>query len=181
MNSIERQLHTCLHKLQTCADTNGFRFSKSKTVCVHFCKKCRHHLDPDLKFDGTSVPVVKETKFLGIIFDSKPSFIPHLKYLKDKCLKATNLLRVIFNRLGCRQRHSSKTVSISDKIETRLWLHSLRLGQEILPEYTGQNTKQRTAHLPRCIQDVTLCEPTRRSWRNASPPATREAYSSICS
>jgi Reverse transcriptase (RNA-dependent DNA polymerase) len=96
MNSIERQLQTCLNKLQTWADTSGLRFSKSKTACVHFYNKCRHHLDPDLRLDGTPVLVVKETKFHGIVFDSKVSFIPHLKYLKDKCLKAMNLLRVIY-------------------------------------------------------------------------------------
>jgi hypothetical protein len=41
------------------------------------------------------IPVVKETKYLGIIFDSKLSFIPHLKNLRTKCLKAINLLRVL--------------------------------------------------------------------------------------
>jgi hypothetical protein len=35
MNSTERQLQTCLNKLQTWADTNGSRLSKSETVCVH--------------------------------------------------------------------------------------------------------------------------------------------------
>ena len=39
--------------------------------------------------------VVKETKFLEIVFDSKLSVIPHIKYLKAKCLKAINLLRVV--------------------------------------------------------------------------------------
>jgi hypothetical protein len=95
MNLIERQLQTWLNKLQTWEDTNWFRFSKSKIVCVHFSNKCRHHLDPDLKLDGTPISVVKETKFLGIIVDSKLSFIPHLKYRKDKCLKTLNLLGVI--------------------------------------------------------------------------------------
>ena len=33
--------------------------------------------------------------FLGIIFDRKLSFIPHIKYLKAKCLKALNLLKVL--------------------------------------------------------------------------------------
>ena len=45
--------------------------------------------------NGTPVPVVEETKFLGVIFDRKLSFIPHIKHLKDKCTKALNLLRVL--------------------------------------------------------------------------------------
>jgi hypothetical protein len=59
--------------------------------------KRRHHLNPALKLYGTPIPVVKETKFLGITFDSKISFISHLKYLQDKRLKAMNLLRVIYS------------------------------------------------------------------------------------
>jgi hypothetical protein len=38
MASIERQLQLRLNKLQNWADTNGFQFFKSKTVCVHFCQ-----------------------------------------------------------------------------------------------------------------------------------------------
>ena len=48
-----------------------------------------------LLLNGTPVPVVEETKFLGVIFDRKLSFIPHIKYLKDKCTKALNLLGVL--------------------------------------------------------------------------------------
>ena len=36
-----------------------------------------------------------ESKFLGILFDRKLSFIPHIKYLKARCLKALNLLKVL--------------------------------------------------------------------------------------
>ena len=51
--------------------------------------------EPTLLLNGTPVPVVEETKFLGVIFDRKLSFIPHIKHLKDKCTKALNLLRVL--------------------------------------------------------------------------------------
>ena len=46
--------------------------------------------------NGSAIPVVEETKFLGIIFDRKLSFLPHIQHLKDKCCtKALNLLRVV--------------------------------------------------------------------------------------
>ena len=48
--------------------------------------------DPVLHLYGSPIPVVEESKFLGILFDRKLSFIPHIKYLKAKCLKALNLL-----------------------------------------------------------------------------------------
>jgi len=93
--SSVQYLQQCLNKLSDWADTNGFKFSPSKTVCIHFCKLRKHHPEPTLLLNGTPVPVVEETKFLGIVFDRKLSFIPHTKHLKDKCTKALNPLRVL--------------------------------------------------------------------------------------
>ena len=91
---IERHLHQCFNKLADWAGTNGFKFSP-KTVCIQFCKLRKPHPEPTFLLNGTPVPVVEETKFLGVVFDCKLSFIPHIKHLKDKCTKALNLLRVL--------------------------------------------------------------------------------------
>ena len=98
MKSIERQLQRCLNSIQTWADENGFQFSKTKTVCMHFSNVNSVHADPDLQLYGESIPVVAETKFLGLILDKKLTFIPHIKYLKDRCMKAMNLLRVVAHK-----------------------------------------------------------------------------------
>ena len=74
---------------------NGFKFSKNKTKCMHFCQLRRHHLNPELTLDGTRIEVVPEFKILGLLFDSKLTFIPHIKYLRNKCQKALSLLRVV--------------------------------------------------------------------------------------
>lgn len=95
IHTIERQLQLCLNKLQDWADENGFKFSKSKTVCMHFCQLRKQHADPELYLEDVRVPVVEQAKFLGLIFDRKLSFIPHLKYLRKKCQKALNFLRVV--------------------------------------------------------------------------------------
>ena len=95
MSIIERQLQLCLNKLQQWATDNGFRFSKTKTLCMHICQKRGLHLDPQLFLDKRPIPVVEETTFLGVIFDRKLSFIPHLKYVKTKVLKALNILKGI--------------------------------------------------------------------------------------
>ena len=39
-----------------------------------------------------------ETRFIGVIFDQKLSFIPHLKALKRKCLKALDIMKVVSNQ-----------------------------------------------------------------------------------
>jgi len=92
---IERHLLRCLNKVQEWADTNGFKFSTTKTVCLHLCHLCKLHPDPQLFLNGSPIPVVEEVKFLGVIFDKKNSFLPHLRYLKNKCTKALNLLCVV--------------------------------------------------------------------------------------
>ena len=62
---------------------------------IHFCKLRKQHPDPCLLLNGSSIPVVNEAKFLGVIFHNKLSFLPHIWQLKNKCTKALNLLRVL--------------------------------------------------------------------------------------
>ena len=95
MRTIEKKLQQCINRIEDWATSNGFKFSKSKTQCVHFCKLRKVHNDPVLYLYGSPIPVVEESKFLGVIFDRKLSFIPHIRYLKAKCLRALNLLKVL--------------------------------------------------------------------------------------
>ena len=62
---------------------------------MQFCQLRGLHNDPVLKLDGMEIPVVDQYKFLGVIFDRKLSFIPHINYLKAKCQQALQLLRVV--------------------------------------------------------------------------------------
>ena len=75
--------------LQQWATDNGLHFSKTMTVCMHICQTRGLHLDPQLFLDKTPIPVVEETKFLGVIF------VPHLKYVKKKGLIALNILKYL--------------------------------------------------------------------------------------
>jgi hypothetical protein len=70
---------------------NGFKFSSSKTVGMHFCNKRGLLPDPELKSYNSPIKIVPETKCLGLIFDSKLTFLPHIKMLKNKSLKALNI------------------------------------------------------------------------------------------
>ena len=98
MRSIERQLQLCLNNLQKWSNENGFRFSTTKTVCIHFCNKRRIHPEPVLLLNQQPIPIVTESKFLGVIFDKKLSFIPHLQNLRTKCMKTLNLLKVVSHK-----------------------------------------------------------------------------------
>ncbi len=98
MRTIERKLQLTLNNLSKWSNENGFKFSNHKTVCVHFCNQRKAHLDPYLTLNNSQIPVVKETKFLGVVFDSKLSFIPNLKQLKSKCQKSLNLLKIVAHK-----------------------------------------------------------------------------------
>ena len=62
---------------------------------MHLCNLRGVHPDPELYLDKTKIEVVSEFKFLGVIFDRKLSFLPHITALKKKCKKALNLLKVV--------------------------------------------------------------------------------------
>ena len=94
VHTIERQLQQVLNNLRKWSSENGFKFSKTKTICMHFCQSRKLHLDPELTLDDVQIEVVPEFKSLGLLFYSKLSFIPHINYLSNKCQKVLNLLRV---------------------------------------------------------------------------------------
>ena len=95
LHSVERQLQLCINKLEDWIIKNGFKFSVVKTECLHLYKQRKVFPEPDLRLNGSSIKVVTEAKFLGVIFDQRFSFLPHLKYLKSSCQKALNVLRVV--------------------------------------------------------------------------------------
>ncbi|GFO11825.1 RNA-directed DNA polymerase from mobile element jockey [Plakobranchus ocellatus] len=94
LQHLERTIQLCINNVQKWVSENGFRLSVSKTTCVHFHRQ-RIYTEPALHLDGQPIPVKGEAKFLGVIFDQKLSFENHVKYLKNKCLTALNLLRVV--------------------------------------------------------------------------------------
>ena len=65
---------------------------------LHFHKKRGILPVPELILNGEKIKVVKEARFLGVIFDQKLSFIPHLKTLKSKCLKALDIIKIVANQ-----------------------------------------------------------------------------------
>ena len=94
IDAIQRKLQHTINRLEEWTLKNGFTISKNKTVAMHFCpdKKC---MDPVLKLDNDPIQFVKEAKFLGLIWDTKLTFEPHIKYLKARCQKSLNILKVL--------------------------------------------------------------------------------------
>ena len=68
LKHLECTMQLCINKIQKWVAENGFKFSISKTTCVHFHKQ-GIYTEPSLHRDGLAIPVKDEVKFLGLIFD----------------------------------------------------------------------------------------------------------------
>ncbi|GBN23770.1 hypothetical protein AVEN_104382-1 [Araneus ventricosus] len=97
MGFIQRQLQTAVNNMTDWASKNGFIFSPQKTVCMHFCRRRGLHPDPEFQLNGSPIPIVQGTKFLGIVFDTKLTFRSHIKHLKTKCIRTLNIMKVLSN------------------------------------------------------------------------------------
>ena len=94
MNYIERRLQQNLDKIGEWAKQNGFKFSYEKTVCLHFWKYKKSR-KPELELNKLPIKIVAKTKFLGLVWDRGLTFKDHVLYLRGKCLKALNMLRIL--------------------------------------------------------------------------------------
>ena len=94
IDAIQRKLQHTINRLEKWTLKNGFTISKNMTVAMHFCpdKKC---MDPVLNWDNDPIQFVKEAIFFGLIWDTKLTSEPHIKYLKARCQKSLNLLKVL--------------------------------------------------------------------------------------
>ena len=99
MPLIARQIQSQVNKLDEWTLNNGFTISLTKTKAMHFIPPYLHpskqQPDPEIYLYGHAIEVVSEIKFLGLIWDSKLTFRPHINYLKKKCMKALNILEVV--------------------------------------------------------------------------------------
>lgn len=95
LSICERRVQVAINNLTSWANTNGFRFSTEKTVCVCFSRRRGFFLEPSLTIYGLPIKVKSEHKFLGLLLDSKLTFVPHIKQLKSKCIKSLSILKVL--------------------------------------------------------------------------------------
>ena len=99
----ERAMCGLMERLSRWMGETGFRISLSKTKVIVF------HIRPDsekakepvldfalqIKLGDVVLEVVKVVKFLGVIFDQRLTFLPHIALLRRKCLKALGFMKLI--------------------------------------------------------------------------------------
>lgn len=85
LSICERRLQAAMNLLQKWSEESGFRFPTDKTVSVSFTRKRGSFSGPCVTLHGVPIPVKKERKSFGLIFDSKLTFAPPIKELRRKC------------------------------------------------------------------------------------------------
>ena len=99
LSRVESATQLCVNSVQKWVTENGFKFSTSKTVCIHFHQQYFLNFifspDPNILLGKTPIKVVREEKFVSVILDTKLTFKNHIQYLKTSCQKALDILRVV--------------------------------------------------------------------------------------
>jgi hypothetical protein len=77
-----------LNKILALAKENKIRFNECKSeVRLMTRRKKKEQKDLDIYLNNKLIPQVHSLKYLGIIFDSKLTFIEHINYMAEKCTK----------------------------------------------------------------------------------------------
>ena len=95
LEKIGKTLQTYLNIVQKWTESNGFRFSPSKTNVVHFTKLNSIAPPPQLKLGDQQLVYKPSARFLGLQFDSKLTWGPHLKKLKSECQRMLGIMKMI--------------------------------------------------------------------------------------
>jgi len=90
---IQVQLQRAIDTIVKNAESRGFRLSRSKTCCAHFCRLRVEHAAPPLYMNGTRLEYKEEIQYLGVTLDSKLSWKAHIDKTKTKAQQALNQLR----------------------------------------------------------------------------------------
>lgn len=92
---IGNKLQQCLNSINEWSMREGFTFSLAKTAAVHFTKIPGLHNPPDLFLYDQRIEYKNTFKFLGMLWDNKLTWAPHINQLKANTTKVVGMLKSI--------------------------------------------------------------------------------------
>ena len=103
--------------------------------------------DPNILLGKTPIKVVKEAKFLGLIFDTKLTFKNRVQYLKSSCQKAQDILPCSGTYcLGSRSYRPPTPLPCVSPLQTGLRIHCVRIGPSVGSEAVGSDPPSRLTY-----------------------------------
>ena len=110
LNYINFCLEHDLKKISDWFKANSLTLNLSKTVSMLFKNKKSPGRIENIKIDQTNIPLVHETKFLGIWLDEGLTWVAHLNKLNIKIKRNIHLLQNNRNMLDC---HTLKLIYLA--------------------------------------------------------------------
>jgi hypothetical protein len=94
IKTVKYFLQESIVSLTKWSNNTGINFSSEKSQYILFSKKINQEI-PQINIDKQQIPYKNKIKILGMIFDSKLSWLPHLKSTKTSILQKLNILKII--------------------------------------------------------------------------------------
>jgi len=91
--TIKQILQDATCELLKWSNTSGFRFSAEKTKLIIFNNKNKNKMS--INMGKNTIKNEKNIKILGITFDSKCSWTPHILQLKQACTNRLNIIKTL--------------------------------------------------------------------------------------
>ena len=107
----EQKIQNTLDKLSVWSNHKGLKFSIQKSCYVIFTHK--NTRDLNLKLLNQNVPRVFKFKYLGVIFDHRLTWKPHILNIKEKCFKRLNVLKCVAHKKWGSDRKTLKMLYLS--------------------------------------------------------------------
>lgn len=73
----------------------GLHISPEKSVIVPFTNEAIPSCLNSVRLSGYKIPLKSQARFLGVLFDSRLSWVPHIRTVVSTCEKALNLIRSV--------------------------------------------------------------------------------------
>jgi len=93
LTTIKQILQDATSELIKWSNTSGFRFSAEKTKLIIFNNKNKNKIS--ISMVKHTIKNEKNIKILGITFDSKCSWTPHILQLKQTCTNRLNIIKTL--------------------------------------------------------------------------------------
>ena len=80
-----------LVKIERWAEENKMQYNETKSKAMLITRK-RSNINIDIYLNNRRLEVVKEMKYLGIYFESQPTYDSHIKYISENSTKLIHML-----------------------------------------------------------------------------------------
>ncbi|KAL4112023.1 hypothetical protein QTP88_015872 [Uroleucon formosanum] len=94
INTVQNHLQETVNYLEKWSAKTGFSFSTEKSSCIIFSRK-KNIGKLNIKLNNTNIINKKHITILGVIFDSRLTWSPHIKSLKIATNKALKILKLL--------------------------------------------------------------------------------------